>query len=127
MSFRVSREEFERIAAEEFDALPEELHRRMENVHLVVEETDAGLRRRRGGIRSGGMLLGLYEGVPLSRRGSDYGVFPVLPDRITLFQQNCESLVGSAGELRTMIRETLVHEIAHHFGMSEKEIRDAGY
>jgi predicted Zn-dependent protease with MMP-like domain len=73
------------------------------------------------------MLLGLYEGVPLSRRGTDYGVYPVVPDRITLFQRNIELTVSLPEELRERIREVMVHEIAHHFGMSEKEIRDAGY
>jgi predicted Zn-dependent protease with MMP-like domain len=73
------------------------------------------------------MLLGLYEGVPLSRRGTSYGAYPVVPDRITLFQRNIEATAGSEEELRERIREVMVHEIAHHFGMSEKEIRDAGY
>jgi predicted Zn-dependent protease with MMP-like domain len=127
MGFQVSREEFERITEEEFDALPEEIHRRMENVHVVVEENDSQRRRRKAGIYRQSLLLGLYEGIPLSRRGTDYGVAPVLPDRITLFQRNCEAVSGSAEELRATIRDTLVHEIAHHFGMSEREVRDAGY
>jgi predicted Zn-dependent protease with MMP-like domain len=125
MSYHVEQGAFEEIAHQEFESLPSAFRERLENVHIVVEENDLQ-RRKRGGQRSS-MLLGLYEGVPLSRRGTDYGVYPVVPDRITLFQQNIELTVSSPEELRSRIREVMVHEIAHHFGMSEKEIRDAGY
>jgi len=125
MSYHVEQGAFEEIAHQEFEALPAAFRDRLENVHIVVEENDQQRRKRRGQVSS--MLLGLYEGVPLSRRGTDYGVYPVVPDRITLFQQNIELTVSSPEELRLRIREVMVHEIAHHFGMSEKEIRDAGY
>jgi predicted Zn-dependent protease with MMP-like domain len=126
MSFHVAQEEFEEIAHQEFGRLPAAFRDRLENVHILVEENDLKRQRRRQGERSS-MLLGLYEGVPLSRRGTDYGVYPVVPDRITLFQENIELTVASVEELRERIREVMIHEIAHHFGMSEKEIRDAGY
>lgn len=99
----------------------------MENVHIVVEETDLGGARRRAGIRGGSFLLGLYEGVPLTRRGTGYGMYPILPDKITLFKQNIERVARTPEEIRLQIREVLIHEIAHHFGMDEKQIRDAGY
>ncbi len=125
MSCHVEQGVFEEIAHQEFEALPAAFRDRLENVHIVVEENDQQRRKRRG--QGSSMLLGLYEGVPLSRRGTDYGVYPVVPDRITLFQENIELTVSSPEELRLRIREVMVHEIAHHFGMSEKEIRDAGY
>ncbi len=127
MSFHIDTSEFEQIAHEEFQALPPAFSARLDNVHIVVEETDTRSRRRRAGVYRDSMLLGLYEGVPLSQRGTSYGVYPVVPDRITLFQRNIELTVGSPEELRQRIREVMVHEIAHHFGMSEKEIRAAGY
>jgi len=127
MTIQIDQKEFEEIAHEEFEALPAKFRDRLENVHIVVEENDSQVRRRRAGVYHGSMLLGLYEGVPLSRRGTDYGVYPVVPDRITLFQRNIELTASSREELRERIREVMVHEIAHHFGMSEKEIRDAGY
>ncbi len=99
----------------------------MENVHIVVEDTDLGGARRRAGIRGGSFLLGLYEGVPLTRRGTGYGMYPILPDKITLFKQNIERVARTPEEIRLQIREVLIHEIAHHFGMDEKQIRDAGY
>jgi predicted Zn-dependent protease with MMP-like domain len=127
MSIQIEPREFEEIAHQEFQALPATFKERLENVHIVVEETDSRSRRRRAGVYRGSMLLGLYEGVPLSRRGSGYGAYPVVPDRITLFQRNIERTVSTREELRERVREVIVHEIAHHFGMSEKEIRDAGY
>ncbi len=127
MSFHIDQSEFEAIAHEEFDKLPPSFRDRLDNVHIVVEEVDTRTRRRRAGVYRDSMLLGLYEGVPLSRRGAYYGVYPVVPDRITLFQRNIELTVGSREELRQRTREVMVHEIAHHFGMSEKEIRAAGY
>lgn len=127
MKIRIDPLEFENIAHEEFEGLPPAFRDRLDNVHIVVEEVDSPTRRRRAGVYRDSMLLGLYEGVPLSQRGTGYGVYPVVPDRITLFQRNIELTVDSLQELRQRIREVMVHEIAHHFGMSEKEIRAAGY
>ena len=123
----MTRERFESIAEEEFANLPEPFRQRIENVRIVIEDVDAPAQRRRAGLGRTSMLLGLYEGVPLPRRGSDYGVVPVMPDTITLFQMNIESIARSDAEIRQQIRETLIHEIAHYFGMDEDEIRDAGY
>jgi predicted Zn-dependent protease with MMP-like domain len=123
----MTRERFEAIAEEEFANLPEPFRQRIENVRIVIEDVDSAVQRRRAGLGRSSMLLGLYEGVPLTRRGVDYGVMPVMPDTITLFQKNIESIARSDAEIRTQIRETLIHEIAHYFGMDEDEIRDAGY
>lgn len=119
--------EFERVAQEAFDALPEELQRKIENVRIVVEDLPTNEALRKSKVSAGAMLLGLYEGIPLDRRGEHYGVFPVVPDTITLYQRNIESVVRSEAELREKIREVLIHEIAHYFGMTEQEIRKAGY
>lgn len=123
----MTRDEFELIAQEEFDSLPEPFRSRVENVLIVVEETDSRERRKKARAGPGSFLLGLYEGVPLLHRGTEYGAYPVLPDRITLFRKNIESVVTSDAEVRAKIREVLIHEIGHHFGMSEREIRNAGY
>jgi predicted Zn-dependent protease with MMP-like domain len=123
----MTRERFETIADEEFAALPEPFRQRMENVRIVIEDVDSPAQRRQAGLGRSSMLLGLYEGVPLPRRGVDYGVVPVMPDTITLFQKNIESIARSESEVRRQIRETLIHEIAHYFGMDEDDIREAGY
>jgi len=123
----MTRERFEAIAEEEFANLPEPFRQRMENVRIVIDDVESPAQRRQAGLGRSSMLLGLYEGVPLPRRGIDYGVVPVMPDTITLFQKNIESIARSESDVRRQIRETLIHEIAHHFGMDEDEIREAGY
>ena len=110
-----------------FEALPELFRKSIDNVHIVVEDLPAGQVSRRAGVRAGGVLLGLYEGVPLTKRDTGYGMVPVLPDRITLFKRNLERFSRTDEELRVNIRDTLIHEIGHYYGMSERQIRAAGY
>jgi predicted Zn-dependent protease with MMP-like domain len=127
MPAHLSLEEFERVVSEVFEGLPDLFRRNIDNVHIAVEDAPPeGVGRRRG-VRSGGVLLGLYEGVPLTRRGSWYGMAPVLPDRITLFKANLEAFSRTREELRENIRDTLIHEIGHYYGMTERQIRAAGY
>lgn len=122
-----SHEEFERVVDETFAGLPERFSSSIENVHIVVEDRPAEHIGRRKGIRVEGLLLGLYEGVPLPRRGTGYGMYPVLPDRITLFKDNLECVSRDYNDLVRNIRETLMHEIGHYYGMTEQQIRAAGY
>ena len=120
-------EEFERLAQEAFDSLPKELQERVENVHIVVEEQPGMDTVRKMRLPSPGSLLGLYEGIPLTRRDSNYGVFPVVPDKITLYRKNIARVAGTDDRIRVTIRDVLIHEIAHHYGMDEDQIRNAGY
>ncbi len=117
----VDRDAFERIVEEEYAALPIAFRETMENIRIVVEDLPPMKRRGRG------LLLGEYQGIPLTRRGAEYGMYPVIPDTITLYQKNLEDLADQEGDLRRHIRETLIHEIGNYFGMSEAEIRRAGY
>jgi predicted Zn-dependent protease with MMP-like domain len=119
------RDAFEVMVEEEFVLLPEPFRSAMENVHIVVEDVPRGRQELRQ--RKGSLLLGLYEGIPLTKRGSDYGVMPVVPDRITLFRKNIEAVAENPSRVRAVVRDTLIHEIGHYFGMSEREIRRAGY
>ncbi|WP_267885891.1 metallopeptidase family protein [Candidatus Kryptobacter tengchongensis] len=70
-------------------------------------------------------LLGLYTGIPLSRRGTNYGMYPAMPDRIFIFKANIERLCKNENELKKKIREVVLHEIGHYLGMSEEEVRRA--
>jgi predicted Zn-dependent protease with MMP-like domain len=127
MAAALSEEEFGLVIESALATLPELFRKSIENLHIVVEDRPAaGLPPRRG-VERGSILLGLYEGVPLNKRGAHYGVRPVLPDRITLFKMNLEAVSSSLPELQKNIKETLLHEIGHYFGMSEREIRAAGY
>ena len=97
------------------DGLPVELRKAMSNVTVVVEEEPP----------VGAGLLGLYQGVPLTRRGSGYG--GVLPDKITIYRGPLERLYGADEELlRERIRHVVVHEVAHHFGISDERLIELG-
>jgi len=121
----MDREEFERAAEEIFEALPEPFRGAIDNVRIVVEDRPRGAPR--AGYRPGTLLLGLYEGVPLTKRGSSYGAYAVVPDTITLYRDNIAAVSRTDEEVRGVLRDTLIHEIGHYFGMSEREIRAAGY
>ncbi len=120
----MTREHFEEIAQKAFDILPEKFRNSVENVHIVVEDLppDDLVERQRYGRYS---LLGLYQGIPLTRRGTWYGASPTVPDKISLYQRNIEASCRSEEEVKRKIVEVLFHEIGHYFGMSEKEIRSA--
>ena len=91
----------------------------MEGSPTRDQETSAG------GDPEGGLLMGLYEGVPLPERTSTYG--GVLPDRITLFQDNIEAACETPEEMQEEIRTTVLHEIAHHFGLDDERLDELGY
>ena len=110
---RISPERFEELVAEAMDGLPAWVHERLENVDVLVESHPP---------RDQPRLLGLYEGVPLTRRGSHY--FGALPDRITLFRSTLSRGVRTERELRERIRHTVVHEVAHFFGISDDRLRE---
>ena len=123
----MDRKEFEQIAQEAFESLPRGLQEKIENVHIVVEDEPTEETLRRSHIRRGSLLLGLYEGIPLNRRGDDYGRYPVVPDKITLYRSAILSVAQSESAVWETIRDVLIHEIAHYFGMTERQVREAGY
>jgi predicted Zn-dependent protease with MMP-like domain len=121
------REEFERIVAQAFEHLPEKFKSAVDNVGVVVEDYPDEELVSKMNLISNRHLLGLYQGIPLTRRGTWYGMTPVVPDKITLYQKNIEAACSTETNLVRKIQEVLIHEIGHYFGMSEEEIRTAGY
>jgi predicted Zn-dependent protease with MMP-like domain len=123
----VDDERFSQLVADALDSLPEEFLDRMENVEVVIEQwpsrdelEDVGL-----SARDKGSLLGLYHGVPLTGRGSGY---VALPDRITIFQKPIERAAGEdEDQIREQVRHTVIHEIAHYYGISDERIRELGF
>ena len=104
-------ERFEEYAHDALDSLPTDLRGHMSNVEIVVEAEPP----------PGQPLLGLYQGVPLTKRGSQYG--GALPDKITLFRGPLLRLYGHDSELlRREVRRVVLHEIAHHFGISDERL-----
>lgn len=119
--------EFEEIVALCFESLPEIFKTNIDNVQFSVEDYPTRDHLAKIKHASKYSLLGLYEGVPRKFRGVGYGMSAMVPDRITLFQKNIESVSRDEVDMRSKIREVLMHEIGHYFGMNEEEIRKAGY
>ena len=115
--------EFDEIVERALRNIPARFRSRMNNVAVVVEDEPAVSLLRARGVSPGGTLLGLYQGRPLIQR-SVFEPF-ALPDQITVFQGPHERLARSREELEQLVEQTLWHEIAHHFGMNEREVRAA--
>jgi predicted Zn-dependent protease with MMP-like domain len=113
--FEVTNARFEELAAEAVASLPTSLSSHMDNVAIIVEDEAAGRN-----------LFGLYEGIPLTRRGvANYN--GVMPDRITLFQKTICQVCASEADVRAQVRKTVIHEIAHHFGISDPRLSELGW
>ncbi|MFP3895556.1 MAG: metallopeptidase family protein [Anaerolineales bacterium] len=119
----LSDEQFERIVAKALDDMPAWISQRMQNVAIVIHPWPTP-QQIQTSQKEGKMLLGLYEGIPLTRRGHAYRL--VAPDRITLFQQPLQRAARDKKDLIRLIRRTVVHEIGHHFGLSEKDLNNLG-
>ena len=108
----VAREQFEELVGEGLDQIPDELARLMENVVVLVEDFPPQGRR----------LLGLYHGVPLTERGHMYA--GMLPDTITIYRVPILRMCQSEEEVVYQVRRTVVHEVAHHFGISDDRLHE---
>jgi predicted Zn-dependent protease with MMP-like domain len=116
----VRRWHFERLVAEVLDELPRRFRRRLRNIAVVVESEPSQELLKDMGLWPHGTLLGLYRGVPLPRRGFSYG--NVLPDRISIYQKPLEAMCRTTDDLKTAIRDTVMHEIGHYFGLDDAQI-----
>jgi predicted Zn-dependent protease with MMP-like domain len=105
---------FEDMVVTALDGLPEELGRLIDNVAVTVEH----------GPGPPG-LLGLYEGIPLTDRTSDYA--GVLPDRITIYRREICAICRTEDEVADQVRRTVIHEVAHHFGIGDERLRELGW
>ena len=111
----VSREEFEDLVGEALDTIPEELARIMQNVVVLVEDRPP----------PGRNLLGLYYGVPLTERGHTYA--GMLPDTIHIYRMPILRMCSTTEQVVDQVRITVVHEVAHHFGISDDRLHELGY
>ena len=117
----MQREEFEALVERAIDNLPPEFQCKLENVDIVVEDWPTPGQLRQARLRHPGQLLGLYQGVPQTRRGRGYGL--VLPDKISIFKKSIEAQCRFSDKIETIIEEVVRHEVAHHFGLDEKTLR----
>jgi predicted Zn-dependent protease with MMP-like domain len=113
--FVVTREHFEQLVGEALDSLPPDLGAAMENVAVLVEDHSPGHH-----------LFGLYEGIPLTQRGPE-SYSGVMPDRITLYQEEICSVATTEAEVVAQVRKTVIHEVAHHFGISDHRLEELGW
>ncbi len=112
--------EFEAIVAEAIEALPGWIQGRLDNVAVLTADWPTPEQRRQAQLPAGQTLLGLYEGIPATRRGRGYNM--ALPDRVTLFRGPMLQLAQNKAELIAQVHSTLLHELGHHLGLSEQDL-----
>lgn len=120
---KVTREEFEKIVAAGIDAVPEKFLKLLDNVVITVENEPNPIQRKKTRLRHGWTLFGLYEGIPQTKRGNHYT--SVVPDKITIFQKPIEQAARDGEDMKAIVKNTVWHEIAHHFGLDEARVREA--
>jgi predicted Zn-dependent protease with MMP-like domain len=122
----VSRERFEELVEEALDSIPSALWDMIENLAVTVEEWPSRSQLLSVDVGRGHTLLGLYEGVPLTERSHHYGLVP--PDRITIFRGPILRMCRPGDEegIRAQVRRTVLHEVAHHFGISDERLHEIG-
>lgn len=116
------KKKFEEIVKSGIKAVPERFLERLSNVDIVIEDEPTPYQLSKLRTRRGLFILGLYEGVPQTKRWH-YG--QVLPDKITIFKKPIERIAHSEEEIKEIVKNTVWHEIAHHFGMDERKVREA--
>ena len=116
----MNRDTFEELVAKAVEGLPEEFAERLDNVAITVQDYPTRQQLTRSHVGQGMTLLGLYQGVPITERGHNYGM--VLPDKITIFQKPIEASCRNDAEIIARIRSVVLHEIAHHFGISDERL-----
>mgnify|MGYP005834400395 CR=1 FL=1 len=119
---KLTRKEFEETVIVALKRLPKFIKEKMENVDVVVERQASQELLNEMGLCSPFELLGLYQGVPYDRRGFYYG--NVLPDKITLFQIPIETICETKEEVKRKVREVVIHEVGHYFGLDEEKLRE---
>lgn len=118
----MDREEFEEIVEEGIKAIPKKFLEKLNNVDICIEEEPTPYQLEKLRAKRGFLIFGLYEGIPQVKRRS-YG--QILPDKITIFKKSIERVAKSKEEVKKAVKNTVWHEIAHHFGMDEREVYEA--
>lgn len=117
----MDRARFEWLVERVVESLPDEFHARLENVDVVVEDWPSHHQLAGLGLRSRYELLGLYQGIPITKRGGHYGLVP--PDKITIFRRPIESKCrNDLDKIASEIGRVVRHEIAHHFGIGDRRL-----
>ena len=122
---RLPQATFEALVVEAVASLPVYFQQKLENIEILVATWPTANELRRAGVSRGSLLLGLYHGIPLTQRTHNYNLVP--PDTITLYQGPIEMVAGDDyKKIRGQVQHTVIHEIAHHFGISDDRLRELG-
>lgn len=120
----MKREVFEKLVIKALEELPREFKDSLENVEVVVEDEPRPEHAEKIVEERNKLVLGLYQGVPLSKRTHYYGM--VMPDKISIFQKNIEKVCSTDEEVVKLVSHTVEHELAHHMGISDDRLRELG-
>lgn len=115
---------FRRLVREAIRSIPPEIMARIENVDVVIERRPSERDLRAAGLGPNETLLGLYHGIPLTQRTSSYNLVP--PDKISIYQEPIEAICRTNEEVRRQVRTTVLHELAHYFGISDDRLHELG-
>ncbi len=115
----MERERFITLVEQALDSLPKEFRERIQNVAVLVEDLPPDQPPR---ARPKTLLLGIFHGVPRTKKS--FFDQPTGPDHIVLYQKNIEAVCSNSDEIREQVRQTVIHELGHYFGMSEEQLRD---
>lgn len=118
----VTDKQFEEIVAKGIDAVPKLYLEKLNNVAIVVEDEPTEEQKKKLGLCQGQTLFGLYEGVPLTKRGGNYSL--ILPDKITIFKKPLEASSNTIAELTEQVKHTVWHEVAHYYGLDHEKIHE---
>lgn len=118
---KISKKEFEALVLEALKSFPEKFRQRLENIEIVIENSPKSSQFKKRGLQEDILILGLYQGIPKTKRWYYQGV---LPDKITLFKENIEKMAKTKEDLKEIIKKTIWHEIGHYFGLDEKRLRE---
>lgn len=121
----ISHEEFQKLMEDAISSIPGDFKDKLDNLVFIAEDYPSDTDLSRLNLKNKYTLLGLYSGVPFTHRNTGYS--GVSPDIIILFQRNIEAQCSDSSQLKEKIVEVVIHEIAHYFGLDDKQIREAGY
>jgi len=117
--------QFAELVNQAVNRLPHEFINKLSNVDVVIQDFPTRYQMRKAKCKRGIILLGLYEGVPLTARSQYYNM--VLPDKITIFKNPIEEVCKTEAEIITEVQQVIIHEIAHHFGISDARLDQIGH
>jgi predicted Zn-dependent protease with MMP-like domain len=120
----MSRREFEKLVADGLEIIPDEIRSLMSNVQIVVEDEPSDTLLEEMGVPPDETLFGLYRGTPLTERSTDYSA---LPDQIVIFRRPLLEEFDDPLDIRREVARTVIHEVAHHFGVNEERLVELGW